>query len=331
MSPKRSRSLSLDTLPASVYKILVVIATMIWGGSFVVMKDVVGVLEPAWLLGIRFTLAGLILLAILHRRVACGFCLRTLGAGMLLGVFDFTAFLAQTVGLQHTTPGINAFLTATYCVIVPFVWWIVARRRPSVYNVGAALLAVAGIWLVSVSGSGEGLHIGFGEIMTLVGALAFAVHIVFVSKFSRFADALVLTVLQFLTEGACGLVVGALTETAPTLAVFTPAVVAQMAFLILFASIFAFGAQNLALAHVPPTQASLLLSLESVFGVLFSVLLYGEELTARLLLGFALIFGAILVSEMLPLRPKAEKQPRLKPDTGEQPTPTSQPETNPKP
>lgn len=293
---------SLDTLPTWAYKVLVVIATMIWGGSFVVMKDVVGVLQPAWLLGIRFTLAGLILLAILRRRVACGFCLRTLGAGVLLGLFDFSAFLTQTVGLQHTTPGINAFLTATYCVIVPFVWWIIARRRPSVFNVGAALLAVAGIWLVSVSGSGEGLRIGFGEVMTLVGALMFAVHIVFVSKFSRFADALVLTVIQFLTEGLCGLSVGALTESAPALSVFTPAVIAQMAFLVLFASIFAFGAQNLALAHVPPTQASLLLSLESVFGVIFSVMLYGEQVTPRLLLGFVLIFAAITVSETFPLK-----------------------------
>ena len=58
-------------------------------------------------------------------------------AGMLLGVFDFSAFWAQTVGLENTTPGINAFLTATYCVIVPFLWWVVARKRPTVFNVGA--------------------------------------------------------------------------------------------------------------------------------------------------------------------------------------------------
>ena len=294
------RSFSLDNLPVTAYKVLIVAATMVWGVSFVFMKDVVGVLEPAWLLGIRFTCAGLILLAILRKRVASGFCLRTLGMGMLLGVLDFSAFLAQTVGLQHTTAGINAFLTATYCVIVPFVWWLVARRRPTLFNLGAAVLAVAGIWLVSVSASGEGLTMGFGEAMTLVGALAFAAHIVATSLCTRHADALALTVLQFLTEGVCGLVLGACTETAPVLADFTPAVLGQMAFLVLLASIFAFGAQNLALAHVPPAQAALLLSLESVFGVVFSVLLTGEQITARLLVGFALIFGAVVVSEMLP-------------------------------
>ena len=297
---------SLDALPAWAYKLLIVAATAVWGVSFVFMKDVVAAIEPAWLLGIRFTCAGLILFAILHRRVTCGFNLRMLGAGALLGAFDFLAFLTQTVGLQHTTPGINAFLTATYCVLVPFVGWVVLRKRPGVFNLVAAVLAVAGIWLVSVSSSDGALTVGFGELMTLVGALMFAVHMVFVSKFARSHDALGLTVLQFLTEGCCGLVLGACTETTPALATFTPAIVGQMAFLVLFASIFAFGAQNLALAHVPATQASLLLSLESVFGVIFSVIMTGESVTARLLVGFALILGAIVVSETLPLKGRAK-------------------------
>ena len=117
-----SARFSLDNLPTYAYKILIVIATAIWGVSFVFMKDVVSVLPPAWLLGIRFTCAGIILLLIMRKRVAAGFNLRFLGMGVLLGVLDFSAFLTQTIGLQHTTPGINAFLTATYCVIVPFIW-----------------------------------------------------------------------------------------------------------------------------------------------------------------------------------------------------------------
>ena len=228
--------------------------------------------------------------------------------GVLLGVLDFSAFLTQTVGLQYTTPGINAFLTATYCVIVHFIWWLVARRRPTVFNIGAALLAVGGIWLVSVSSSGEGLTMGFGEAMTLVGAFAFAAHIVAVSKCAQYADALALTAMQFISEGLLGLATGALTAPAPALSLFTPDIIAQMAFLILLASIFCFGAQNLALAHVPPAQASLLLSLESVFGVVFSVFMTGEQVTLRLLLGFVLIFAAITVSEAFPIKQKTTEE-----------------------
>ena len=77
-----------------------------------------------------------------------------------------------------------------------------------------------------------------------------------------------------------------------------------MLFLAVFASVVAFGIQNVSLAHVPPTQASLLLSLESVFGVVFSILLYGEQMTLRLVAGFVLIFAAIVISETLPLKEK---------------------------
>lgn len=289
-------------IPTWGYKALIVLATVIWGFSFVVMKDAVEVIPPAWLLGIRFTFAGILLLAVLARRVRKHFSGRALLYGAILGVFDFLAFWLQTLGLQHTTPGINAFLTATYCVIVPFAWWVVAHKRPTIFNVGAAVLAIAGIWLVSVSGSGETLSIGLGEGLTLGCAVVFAVHIVLVSKFSRTCDALVLTVFQFIAEGLLGLATGAATEAFPGMAAFTPSVVGQIAFLAVFASVVAFGIQNVSLAHVPPAQASLLLSLESVFGVLFSILLYGEQMTLRLVIGFVLIFAAIVISETLPLK-----------------------------
>ena len=294
----------MANIPSWVYKILIVFATIIWGFSFVVMKDVVAVLPPAWLLGIRFLFAGALLLAVLHKRVA-RFCSRKLITyGAILGVLDFSAFWLQTVGLEHTTPGINAFLTATYCVIVPFAWWLLARKRPTAFNIAAAVIAIAGIWLVSVTSSGETLSIGFGETMTLGCAVVFAAHIVAVSKFAQKCDALTLTVFQFIAEGTLGILVGAAAETFPGAAAFTPEIVGQMLFLAVFASVVAFGIQNVSLAHVPPAQASLLLSLESVFGVVFSILLYGEQMTLRLVAGFALIFAAIVISETLPLKEK---------------------------
>jgi drug/metabolite transporter (DMT)-like permease len=298
------RSFSLDAMPQAAYKVLIVAATMVWGVSFVFMKDVVSVIQPAWLLGIRFTCAGLVLLLIMRKRVRANFSRRMLAMGALMGVFEFVAFYLQTCGLQYTTAGINAFLTAVYCVIVPFIWWLVARRRPSVFNLGAAVIALAGVWLVSVSASEGGLSIGLGEALTLASALGYACSMVACAKFSRGSDVMALTVVQFLVEGVLGLICGALTETAPTLDLFTPDIIGQFAFLVLLASVFSFGAQNLALAHVQPAQASLLLSLESVFGVVFSVLLTGEQITARLLVGFTLIFAAILISELFPLKRK---------------------------
>ena len=298
---------SLAAVPTWVYKLLIVFATAIWGLSFVIMKDVVECLPPAWLLGIRFFTAGLILLAVLWKRVRRHFSLKIVAYGALLAFFDFTAFLSQTVGLLYTTPGINAFLTATYCVIVPFAWWVIAKKRPLAFNVLAAFVAVDGIWLVSSNGGGSGLSMGFGEAMTLLCALLFAIHITFVSRLSVGNDVLVLTVFQFLFEGLFGMAIGCGFETLPPVSAVSTMVILQMAFLIVFASVIAFGIQNVALAYIPPAQASLFLSLESVFGVLFSVLIYGEVLTPQLLLGFALIFAAILVNEVVAPRFEAKR------------------------
>ncbi len=298
---------SLAAVPTWVYKLLIVFATAIWGLSFVIMKDVVECLPPAWLLGIRFFTAGLILLAVLWKRVRRHFSLKIVAYGALLAFFDFTAFLSQTVGLLYTTPGINAFLTATYCVIVPFAWWVIAKKRPLAFNVLAAFVAVGGIWLVSSNGGGSGLSMGFGEAMTLLCALLFAIHITFVSRLSVGNDVLVLTVFQFLFEGLFGMAIGCGFETLPPVSAVSTMVILQMAFLIVFASVIAFGIQNVALAYIPPAQASLFLSLESVFGVLFSVLIYGEVLTPQLLLGFALIFAAILVNEVVAPRFEAKR------------------------
>ena len=297
----------ISDIPSWGFKILLVLAAAIWGFSFVVMKDVVATVPPGWLLGIRFLLAAVLLGFLLRKRVRRYISPRVVAAGAVLGVLDFGGFWTQTLGLQHTTPGINAFLTATYCVIVPFATWAVMRRRPAPYHVGAAVIAVAGIWFVSVSTAGEALSLGLGEGLTLVCAVFFAVHMVFVSKFSQAHDALTLTVVQFFAEGALGCVAGVAFEGPLPLDGFTAGIVGQIVFLAVFASVIAFGIQNVSLAHVPPAQAALLLSLESVFGVLFSVLLYGEALTARLLLGFGLIFVAILINEVVGPRAAAKR------------------------
>ena len=130
-----------------------------------------------------------------------------------------------------------------------------------------------------------------------MSALLFAVHIVYVSKFSGTNDVLVLTVMQFFIGGACGVACGACFETLSPAWALTPEFFWNMAYLVIFASCVALVIQNVA-------QASLFLRLESVFGVLFSVLLYGEQVGLKLIVGFVLIFGAILVSEMFPLKRK---------------------------
>lgn len=300
-------------LPSVVYKLLIVVATVIWGFSFVVMKDAINEVTPAWLLGIRFIAAGLILLVVFWKRVKQTFSKECFIAGIVIGLLLVVAYIAQTVGLVYITPGKNAFLTAVYCVIVPFVWWIVAKRRPTIFNLLAAAVCIAGVGLISLNGSDaqNGAIIGFGEILTLVCAVFFALHIVAVSKYSEKHDVMVLTVYQFLWSGIFALVWALFFETPPTTEVLLSTdFLLSLGYLVIFASVVALALQNIAVAKIPPAQASVLLSLESVFGVVFSVLFYGEVLNVQLIAGFALVFVGIMISEVLP-------QLRQKPASGE--------------
>ena len=170
-------------------------------------------------------------------------------------------------------------------------------------------MCITGVGLISMTGADtqSGIFMGFGEIMTLICAVFFALHIVAVSKYSEKHDVMVLTVYQFLWGGIFALVYGFLFETPPAPEVLLSAdFLTSLAYLVILASVVALGFQNLAVAKIPPAQASVLLSLESVFGVVFSVLFYGEVLTAQLVAGFALVFIGILISEVLPqLRAKS--------------------------
>ena len=282
------------------YRLLIIAATIIWGSSFVIVKDVTTTIAPAWLLALRFTTAAVILLAVFakgHRKlylekshVLCGAC---------LGIALFCAYYLQTVGIVYTTPGKNAFLTGTYCVIVPFLAWLVARQRPNRFNVIAAFMCIAGVGLISLNGD---FGIGLGDSLTLGGAVFYAIHIVLVSKFSKGRDIMVLTMWQFAFVALCSWVTGVVAEPPLAIEQLGAQTWIQVAYLAVMCTAVALLFQNIGQAHLPPSSASLLLSLESVFGVLFSVMAGTEVLTLQIVSGFVLVFAAIVVSEVLPTR-----------------------------
>ena len=132
-------------------KPMIVLATLIWGSTFFILKDTLDDVDLMFLLAFRFTLAAGILALVFWKRWKA-MDLRYLWQGGVLGVLLAAAYTVQNYGLMDTTPGKNAFFTAVYCVIVPFLYWAVDQLRPSRWNVLAALLCVAGIGFVSRDG-----------------------------------------------------------------------------------------------------------------------------------------------------------------------------------
>ncbi len=291
--------ISEKDIPVGAWKLALAGAAAIWGGSFVVIKGALDVVPPCWLMFVRFFFSALIVGAIFWKAVRPHLDASHLRCGAVLGLLSGTAFVVQNIGLADTTPGRNAFLTATYCVMVPFVNWAVARRRPGGVNILAAALAVVGVGLLSL-GDDLSLSLGFGDSLTLVSAVLYAFHIVAVSRFSeRGRDVMGMTVVQLAVSAAVSLAFAVVLEGPVDVALFTaPDMWGALAYLVLLSSALCMVVQNLGQAHVPPAPASLILSLESVFAVLASVVFYGEVVTVRYACGFATIFVAVVVSEV---------------------------------
>lgn len=268
-------------------------AAIIWGISFFVVKNAVDVIPPNFLLGIRFTIACILLAIIFHKRLA-NLNKDYFIKGGIIGFCLFAAYSIQTIGITDTTPGKNAFLTAIYCVIVPFLYWLVDKNRPGIYNFIAAIIGIIGIGLVSLT---SGFSIGFGDTLTLISGFMFAAHIVAVAKLAGDKDPIVITILQFGYAAVFSWIISLLFETPPSLSSFDGNTVGALLFLSVCATTLTLLFQNIGLKYVEPSAASIILCLESVFGVLFSVIFYGEQLTLRLFIGFVLIFIAILISE----------------------------------
>lgn len=291
-------------IPTGAYKAGLLATTIIWGSSFVVLKGALDVVAPSWLLALRFGLAGVILALLCWRRLRDHLDSSHVFAGALIGLSGGLAYLVQNVGLVYTTPSKNAFLTATYCVMVPFLYWLVARKRPGLHNVVAALLCVVGVFLVTLGGAAQAdlagsLALGIGDVLTLVSALLFAVNIVQIARFAPGHDTLTLSAVQmFVFAGVCAIVGILVGDPMPAAEFFTPDLVSKLAYLVLMGTVFAIVMQNVGQKHVEPSQAALLMSFESVFGVIFSIIFYHEAVTPAMLVGFVAIFVSVLVSEL---------------------------------
>lgn len=275
------------------WKLMLVAMALIWGYSFLTMKTVLDTVPTFMLLACRFLLSAVIMFIIFHKRIKAHFNREYLGFGVLMGCVIWSAYAAQTLGLVDTTPGKNAFLTGTYCILVPFIALILFKERVTKWHIASALLCLVGVGFVAL----DNFSIQMGDLMTLVGAVFFAVDMAVVGHIGRTRDVSVLTSWMFLFVGLFSLAATTAFEPRVPAEQWTPEIIGQLVFLAVVCTTIGLLLQNQALSHVPPATGSLLLSLESPSGVLFSVLMAGEVLTGKLIFGFVLIFLSIVLSE----------------------------------
>jgi drug/metabolite transporter (DMT)-like permease len=271
-------------------------ATILWGSGFVAVKDSLDIIPPVYMIAIRFMLAGIFLSAIFFRKLK-SMTRSALRTGIILSVFLFLAYTFQTIGCVYTTAGKNAFLTTVYVILVPLIAWLFSKRSPGVHVFIAAALAVAGIGLLSL---GDDLTVNKGDILTLICGFWYAVHIVFIARFTQKhnEDPITLTVLQMLFCSVFAWILAPFYDGPfPVEAVTTPRPVLSLLYMAIFPSGIAFLLQNIGQKYLAPSTAALLLSTESVFGAIFAALLLGESMNPRMILGCAFLLLAVLLSE----------------------------------
>ncbi len=267
-----------------------------WGISFVSMKILVGVYPPCWILFLRFFSAAILVYIFFHKRIHKTFK-HDFKSGFILGFLLFIAIATQTVGLKYIGGGRSAFISATYVLMVPLMVWAIRKIFPGWITLSAAFLCVFGMYLLTgdeISGT-----FNIGDFLTLICALTFAIQVIAIEKFTQGCDPIVLSFVEFLTHGILAFFYSLIFETRNELINIES--LPELLFTIILCTFGCYMIQICAQKYVKPSRAVIIMSLESVFGLLSSIIFLGEIITLRAALGCALIFVAVLAAELEPL------------------------------
>jgi drug/metabolite transporter (DMT)-like permease len=278
--------------------ILLVLVTLVWGATFVVIKDALADITPLLFNAVRMTLAAAAL-ALVFARDLRRLSRDALRMGFVVGVFLWAGYEFQTTGLKLTTPSKSAFLTGFSVILVPVFLALGWRRKVNHWTVAGVLTALAGLFLMTVPAGGEGLNlasINRGDLLTIGCAVCFALQIITMGRamqkyrFEQIAvlEAVVAAVLMFASVP--------LLEQAH--AIWSPRVVWAILITGLLGTAAAFTVQAWAQQFTPPTHTALIFLLEPVFAWITSYIVLHERLGTRAGLGALLILAGIVVSEL---------------------------------
>lgn len=270
-----------------------ILVSIIWGSGFVGTQLALhGGLTPLQLITLRFLIASILINVIFFKEIKANINKAVIKRGIVLGVFLFLAFAVQTIGLLYTTPSKNAFITAANVVIVPFIGYFVYKRKLDKIGIISSLMTLIGIAILSLEAD---FSINVGDFLTLICAFAFAFHIFFTSEFASKYSPIVLTSVQFGVAFLLSLVAQIFIGEGKIDAGMSGYLGAL--YLGVFSTTIAFLVQTICQRKVEGAKTAIILSTEAVFGTLFSIVLLNEPVTIKLVLGSAIIFISIIMSQ----------------------------------
>ncbi len=277
--------------------------TAMWGSTFFLIRDLLDRVPTLDFLAVRFAIAAA-LLALIAPRSLAKLSADSRKRALVLGALYGVAQILQTAGLAHTAASVSGFITGMYVVATPLFAALLLRTRIGPLTWVAVAVAACGLGVLTL----EGLSVGYGEAITLVAALLYALHIVGLGAWSKPDEALGMSILQLVAIAVICLV-----ATAPDGIVLPDNTRDWLSVLYMaaFAGALALVAQTWAQAHLPPTRTAIIMSMEPVFAALFAVWLGGESAGSRMLIGGAMVLTAMLLVELGPRRKIEGEVPHL--------------------
>jgi drug/metabolite transporter (DMT)-like permease len=280
--------------------LLLVSVTAVWGSTFFLIHDLVAHVPSADFLAVRFGIAAVVM-AVVFRRQTLALTRRQVLVGVGLGALYGLAQLLQTIGLEHTDASVSGFVTGTYVVLTPVLGAVLLRDRVPLSTWLAVGLATTGLAVLSL----RGLSVGVGEALTLAAAALYALHIIGLGRYSTAGSATGLATVQaFVITAITGVAAIPGGITLPS----NGGQWASLLYMALVAGAVALWAQTWAQSHLPATRAAIVMTMEPVFAAFFAVLFGGESLTARMVVGGALVLAAMYVVELLGRRSGASAE-----------------------
>jgi drug/metabolite transporter (DMT)-like permease len=290
--------------------ISLIIVTLLWGTTFVVVQNAIAFVEPFAFNAFRFILATLVLLPFwLKKKDKTKITLKQGLVTSSIGFILFLGYLLQTFGLKYTTTSKSGFITGLCVVLVPVFLYLFFKEKSNWATVIACIIALLGLNFLTL---GNNLSINIGDVLTLLGAIAFAFHIILSGKYTKQMDPITFTTIQLGTVGLSSSISSLLFENNSnsfsselwTNSTFIFAVVVTA----VFCTSLAFWVQMFAQQHISSTKAALIFILEPVFAAITAVIFADETLTTQTVLGGILIVGGMLLSEVpLPKRLKVKE------------------------
>lgn len=274
-----------------------ILVTVIWGGGFVASDIALESMKPFQIMMVRFLLASVLMGVISRGRRKSEEKLKdragAIKAGVLMGVTLFMGFAFQIIGLQYTTPSKNAFLTALNVVIVPFIAFVILKKKIGAKGIIGAVMSVLGVALLSLNGN---FTVSLGDGLTLFCAVGFAFQIFFTSEFVKKYPASALNTVQMFTAfvlSAISLMIFGENDFQVTTQGWLSAL-----YLGVVSTTICYLLQTACQKYIDETKAAIILSMESVFGTIFSILILHEVVTVRMVIGCAVILAAVIISNM---------------------------------